>query len=197
VDCTSIGHTVRTAAQEHWDTLQNGDLLTVAEHAGFEVFLTTDKNLRYQQNMSGRTIAVAVIPFAPSPSWRTDQGVDIVVHVNGIEPTAWILSHLLPVVWATGTLVAMLILAVEVMKLARLGDFNRTAERFLEILLEGNQVEQRAAPARCRAGRCRCSAAHHLGPSNRTPGHSVRREASPVQGSSAGARADRQIGMRQ
>jgi hypothetical protein len=34
-----IGHTVRTAAQEHWDTLQNGDLLTVAEHAGFDVFL--------------------------------------------------------------------------------------------------------------------------------------------------------------
>ena len=54
-----IGHTVRTAAQEHWDTLQNGDLLTVAEHAGFEVFLTTDKNMRYQQNMAGRTTAVA------------------------------------------------------------------------------------------------------------------------------------------
>ena len=29
-----IGHTVRTAAQEHWDTLKNGDLLTAAEHAG-------------------------------------------------------------------------------------------------------------------------------------------------------------------
>ena len=34
---------------------QNGDLLTVAEPAGFEVFLTTDKNMRYQQNMAGRT----------------------------------------------------------------------------------------------------------------------------------------------
>jgi hypothetical protein len=52
-----IGHTVRTAAQEHCDTLQNGDLLTVAERAGFEVFLTTDKNMRYQQNMGGhRTV---------------------------------------------------------------------------------------------------------------------------------------------
>ena len=40
-----IGHTVRTAAQEHWDTLKNGELLTVAERAGFEVFLTTDKNM--------------------------------------------------------------------------------------------------------------------------------------------------------
>ena len=37
-----IGHTVRTAAEQHWDTLKNGDLLTVAEQAGFEVFLTTE-----------------------------------------------------------------------------------------------------------------------------------------------------------
>ena len=34
-----IGQKVRTAAQQHWDSLQNGELLTVAEHAGFEVFL--------------------------------------------------------------------------------------------------------------------------------------------------------------
>jgi hypothetical protein len=41
-----VGHTVHTAAQQHWDTLKNGDLLAVAEQAGFEVFLTTDKNMR-------------------------------------------------------------------------------------------------------------------------------------------------------
>ena len=35
-----IGHTVRTASQQHWDTLKNGELLTVAEQAGFEVVLT-------------------------------------------------------------------------------------------------------------------------------------------------------------
>jgi hypothetical protein len=39
---------VRTTAQEQWDRLENGDLLTAAEQAGFEVFLTTDKNLRHQ-----------------------------------------------------------------------------------------------------------------------------------------------------
>ena len=38
-----IGHTVRTAAQEHWDTLTNGDLLIAAERAGFEIFVTKDK----------------------------------------------------------------------------------------------------------------------------------------------------------
>ena len=59
-----IGHTVRTAAQQHWDTLKNGELLAVAEEAGFEVFLTTDKNMRYQQNLTGRTIAVVVIGSA-------------------------------------------------------------------------------------------------------------------------------------
>ena len=43
-----IGHLVRTTAQEQWDRLENGDLLTAAEQGGFEVFLTTDKNLRHQ-----------------------------------------------------------------------------------------------------------------------------------------------------
>jgi hypothetical protein len=48
------GHIVRTAAQERWDTLKNGDLLSVAQTAGFDVLLTTDKNIRYQQNLAGR-----------------------------------------------------------------------------------------------------------------------------------------------
>jgi len=42
-------------------------LLNVAEEAGFEVFLTADKNLRYQQNLTGRKIAVIVIGNA---QWR-------------------------------------------------------------------------------------------------------------------------------
>jgi hypothetical protein len=55
------GHTVSTAAREGWDKLQNGDLLNAAESAGFEVFLTTDKNIRYQQNLAGRKIAIVLI----------------------------------------------------------------------------------------------------------------------------------------
>ena len=51
-------HSVRTAAQQGWDTLKNGELLAVAEHAGFDLLLTTDKNMRYQQNFSGRKIAI-------------------------------------------------------------------------------------------------------------------------------------------
>ena len=80
-----IGHTVRTAAQQHWDTLQNVELLTVAGHAGFEVFLTTDKNMRYQQNMAGRTIAVVVIGVQRWPALnRTSRSS--VAAVNAATP---------------------------------------------------------------------------------------------------------------
>ena len=48
------GHTVCTAAQQGWDKLRNGELLTAAEAAGFDLLLTTDKNIRYQQNLAGR-----------------------------------------------------------------------------------------------------------------------------------------------
>ena len=46
------GHTVRTAAEQGWDRFKNGDLLNAAEEVGFEMLLTTDRNMRYQQNLS-------------------------------------------------------------------------------------------------------------------------------------------------
>lgn len=55
------GHAVRTAAQEMWDTMRNGDLLEAAEAAGFDLLITTDKNLRFQQNLTGRRIAILVL----------------------------------------------------------------------------------------------------------------------------------------
>ncbi len=55
------GHDVCTAAQEGWDKLQNGELLIAAEQGGFDVLLTTDKNMRYQQNLSARRIAIVVL----------------------------------------------------------------------------------------------------------------------------------------
>ena len=62
------GHTVTRARQRGWDRLSNGDLLAEAERAGFEVFLTADKNIRYQQNLAGRRIAVVVLS---TPQWPT------------------------------------------------------------------------------------------------------------------------------
>jgi hypothetical protein len=44
-----------------WDTLSNGELLRAAEEAAFEVFLTTDKNIRYQQNLADLVIAIVVL----------------------------------------------------------------------------------------------------------------------------------------
>ena len=54
-------HSVKVARAMGWDTLSNGELLTAAEAAGFQVLLTTDKNLSYQQNLSERRIAIVVL----------------------------------------------------------------------------------------------------------------------------------------
>jgi len=64
------GHTVRTAAQQGWDRLRNGDLLTAAEEAGFDLLLPTDKNMRYQQNLVGRRIAIVVLGRQQWPQLR-------------------------------------------------------------------------------------------------------------------------------
>ena len=55
------GHLVRTANEQGWSTLSNGELLRVAEEAGFEVPLTTDASLPHQQNLKGRKLAVLVL----------------------------------------------------------------------------------------------------------------------------------------
>jgi hypothetical protein len=54
-------HSVKPARQQGWDTLANGDLLRFAEAAGFDVPLTSDKNLAYQQNLKDRRIAIVVL----------------------------------------------------------------------------------------------------------------------------------------
>ena len=59
-------HHVETAFERGWTTLTNGELLTEAERAGFELFVTTDQNLRYQQNFTARSIAIVVLS---STSW--------------------------------------------------------------------------------------------------------------------------------
>ena len=55
------GHTVYTAQAKGWDTLSNGALLKAAEGAGVDVLLTTDRRIRYQQNLSARGIALVVL----------------------------------------------------------------------------------------------------------------------------------------
>ena len=54
-------HTVRTAREQGWSALLNGELVRLAEEAGFEVLLTTGTNLRCQQNLQGRKPAIVVL----------------------------------------------------------------------------------------------------------------------------------------
>ena len=59
------GHEVRTVQQEGWAGLSNGELLRRAATGGFNVFVTADRNLEYQQNIAGHAIGVVVL-VAPS-----------------------------------------------------------------------------------------------------------------------------------
>jgi len=60
-------HEVATAFERGWQLLTNGDLLSAAERAGFDVLITTDQNLRYQQNLANRRLAVVVLS---TTDWR-------------------------------------------------------------------------------------------------------------------------------
>jgi hypothetical protein len=73
------GHVVVEAVERGWEKLSNGDLLDAAQAAGFELMVTADKNLRYQQNLTGRKIAIVVLGNAQWPVLR--RYVDRVVAV--------------------------------------------------------------------------------------------------------------------
>lgn len=82
-------HTVRTAAQQGWDKFKNGDLLTAAEAAGFDLFLTTDKNMRYQQNLQSRKIAVVVLGQQQWPLLRPHIQL-VVAAVDAATPGSYV-----------------------------------------------------------------------------------------------------------
>jgi predicted nuclease of predicted toxin-antitoxin system len=81
-------HTVETAYERGWSTLTNGDLIRAAEGEGFQVFVTTDGNLKYQQNLAGRRIAIVAIL---STSWPKMQrrAEAIAAAIAGASPGAY------------------------------------------------------------------------------------------------------------
>jgi glutamate racemase len=81
-------HEVSTAYERGWATLKNSELLDTVEREGFEVLVTTDKSLRYQQNLSARRIAIVVLT---STSWpRIQHEITAVVRaVNGASPGSY------------------------------------------------------------------------------------------------------------
>jgi hypothetical protein len=81
-------HKVTEARELGWDRISNGDLLKLAEEAGFDVLLTTDKRIRYQQNLQGRRIAIVVLG---NSAWRiVRRRVDQVLRaVNDASPGSY------------------------------------------------------------------------------------------------------------
>lgn len=81
-------HSVQTAAEQEWTMLENGQLLDAAEAHGFDVPLTTDKNIRHQQNLSSRRIAIVVLG---EPSWPIlrDHVRHVVAAVDGATPGSY------------------------------------------------------------------------------------------------------------
>jgi predicted nuclease of predicted toxin-antitoxin system len=81
-------HIAETAYEKGWSNLKNGDLLTLAEAEGFDVLVTTDQNLRYQQNLSGRRIGVIVLLTTNWP--RIKKNVALIIQViDKIHPGSY------------------------------------------------------------------------------------------------------------
>ena len=79
------GHTVDTAAERGWQRLENGELLDQVERHGYEILITTDQNMRYQQNIAGRNFAVVVLMRARWSLVR--QWIDQIVEtIDDIRP---------------------------------------------------------------------------------------------------------------
>jgi hypothetical protein len=79
------GHLVSTAYELGWSTLKNGELLVAAEAQRFEVLLTTDTSLKYQQNLATRTIAIVVLSTTSWP--RIKLAVEsVATAVNAAKP---------------------------------------------------------------------------------------------------------------
>lgn len=74
------GHSVTTAYEQGWSNLSNGELLKVAEEAGYQLFVTTDQNLRYQQNLRERQMAIVVLLSTSWPriSRRADEISEVI-----------------------------------------------------------------------------------------------------------------------
>jgi predicted nuclease of predicted toxin-antitoxin system len=78
-------HVVETAYEKGWSNLKNGDLLTLAEAEGFDALITTDQNLRYQQNLSGRKIGVVVLMTTNWPRIKNHIGL-VVQAIDNLQP---------------------------------------------------------------------------------------------------------------
>lgn len=81
-------HQVSTAHECGWSTLKNGELLQAAELSGFSVLVTTDTNLKYQQNLASRRIFVVVLTTKSWPRIKA-QVEPVILAVNSAVPGSY------------------------------------------------------------------------------------------------------------
>ena len=80
-----VGHDVDVAEERGWATLVNGELLDRAEEAGYEVVITADRNMPYQQNIGSRSLALIVLGANRWPLIEP-RIEDIRAALEGIQP---------------------------------------------------------------------------------------------------------------
>ena len=88
--CALPGHTVVTAFSRGWDRLKNGALLKAAEENAFELLLTTDRRIQYQQNLKDRKIAIVVLTGSTKWSRVRLHFEPIIAAVNVVTPGSYV-----------------------------------------------------------------------------------------------------------
>ena len=83
------GHTVEEARALGWEEFENGELIRVAEQAGFDAMVTTDRNIRNQQNLKDRKLALVVLEHSQWPMVRL-VAETIAAAVNTAEPGSYV-----------------------------------------------------------------------------------------------------------
>ncbi len=78
-----FGHEVKTVPEMGWAGIESGELLPLIESV-FEAFITIDGNLRYQQNMSGRSFALIVLKAQDN---TTETLLPLMLQVLAVLPT--------------------------------------------------------------------------------------------------------------
>ena len=81
-------HSVETVYERGWNNLKNGALLTCSEAEGFDALITTDQNLRYQQNLSGRKIGVLVLLTTSWPRIKNNAAL-VVQTIDNFRPGSY------------------------------------------------------------------------------------------------------------
>lgn len=84
-----FGHDVRTVDYQGWKSLSNGELLKAAEDTGFDVLVTADQGISYQQNLTRRKIAIVVLS-TPEREIVVAQAAQITAAINAAQPGGFV-----------------------------------------------------------------------------------------------------------